>query len=442
MACLFSSIVRAMCVAACAWGISSLAPSRPLIAQEPAESPGAQTPGEQSGDSRSDMGSASEVETRIHKALETKTAIQFLDTPLVEVVQFLAEHHKIPIQIDRRALDDSGVPVDLPITADIRGARLGTALDLILNRHDLAHMYHNESLLITTRDSGCGGTEYPHVYAMADLLGDNPKSELDQWSKLLKTTQIPWSWDEQAGTGSVSAFRNTLVVMQSPEVHGRIADLLRAVREVKQANANEGTAKYLPMRARDHAAFVAWNTQLNRRVDIDFREIPLVDVQEYLQDLTGLPVQLDMRALEDNGISPDLPLTFQQHQISLRAALNFMLRRHALGWHCSGEVLLITTADVAAHELEDLIYPVADLAGQADGTHQCDELVELLQSTVRPDSWSIFGGPGAIVGTPDGKMLVVAQTRECHEQIGGLLKELRRKVVFEPKKPKPDGTLK
>jgi len=53
-------------------------------------------------------------------------------------------------------------------------------------------------------------------------------------------------------------------------------------------------------------------------------------------------------------------------------------------------------------------------------------LVELIQKTIRPTSWDINGGPGSIYYWYPGRALVIRQTDEAHEAIGGVLDQLQR----------------
>ena len=55
-----------------------------------------------------------------------------------------------------------------------------------------------------------------------------------------------------------------------------------------------------------------------------------------------------------------------------------------------------------------------------------DQLMELIQSTVRPDSWTDVGGEGSIASFETNLSLVVSQTQEVHEEIVELLEQLRR----------------
>ncbi len=55
-----------------------------------------------------------------------------------------------------------------------------------------------------------------------------------------------------------------------------------------------------------------------------------------------------------------------------------------------------------------------------------DSLIELITTTINPDSWDEVGGPGAISEFRNTLSLVVSQTQEVHDQITDLLAQLRR----------------
>ena len=55
-----------------------------------------------------------------------------------------------------------------------------------------------------------------------------------------------------------------------------------------------------------------------------------------------------------------------------------------------------------------------------------DTLIQLITSTIKPDTWDEVGGPGAIEPFPTNLSLVISQTQDVHEQIADLLEQLRR----------------
>ncbi|MGB9688696.1 hypothetical protein, partial [Thermogutta sp.] len=55
-----------------------------------------------------------------------------------------------------------------------------------------------------------------------------------------------------------------------------------------------------------------------------------------------------------------------------------------------------------------------------------ESLIDLIETTVAPDTWDTVGGPGSISPFPTNLSLVISQTQEVHEQISDLLEQLRR----------------
>jgi general secretion pathway protein D len=55
-----------------------------------------------------------------------------------------------------------------------------------------------------------------------------------------------------------------------------------------------------------------------------------------------------------------------------------------------------------------------------------DSLMELITTTVSPDTWDDVGGPGSIAPFATNLSLVISQTQEVHEEIADLLEQLRR----------------
>jgi hypothetical protein len=53
-------------------------------------------------------------------------------------------------------------------------------------------------------------------------------------------------------------------------------------------------------------------------------------------------------------------------------------------------------------------------------------LVELIEATIAPQSWDVNGGAGTIKYWPAWHVLVIRQTDDVHEQIGGAVHQMRR----------------
>ena len=108
-------------------------------------------------------------EKEIMKALDDDTTLDFVETPLTEVVQYLEDLHKIQIELDIAALDGAGTAPDTPITRNLSGITLRSALRLILSEHDLTYIIDNEVLMITTTEEAQNKL-VTKVYPVADLV--------------------------------------------------------------------------------------------------------------------------------------------------------------------------------------------------------------------------------------------------------------------------------
>ena len=48
------------------------------------------------------------AEKKIEAALKSPTHLEFVDTPLTNVVDYLKDYHQIEIQLDKKAMDGGG----------------------------------------------------------------------------------------------------------------------------------------------------------------------------------------------------------------------------------------------------------------------------------------------------------------------------------------------
>lgn len=184
--------------------------------------------------------SAKSTEAAIRKALDEKTVMEFVETPLQDAVEYLQKKHKINIQLDKKALDDAGLGTDTPITRSLKDISLRSALRLMLREFDLTWVIENEVLLLTTIDEA-GQNLVTQVYDVVDLVVTDEGIDYDSLIETITTVVAPTTWDEVGGPGSISPLHRTLVVSQTGEVHEEIAELLTEVRRVLKARGDKAT---------------------------------------------------------------------------------------------------------------------------------------------------------------------------------------------------------
>jgi hypothetical protein len=370
-------------------------------------------------------------ERRIHEALDQQTQIEFVDTPLKDVIEFLKDLHSIEIQLDLPALHDGGAEENTAVTMNLKGISLRSALRLMLDELQLSFVIHNDVLLITSPKKADSFLE-TRAYPVQDLvLPDRDGAvDLQPLTDLLTTTVAPKSWTCNIGRGSLAEFavgdRLLLVVSQTQEVHGQIEHVLDLLRKA-------GGLKTAPQHAAvDEAAEQRIRQALDAPTQLEFVDTPLKDVVEYLKDLHHFEIQLDGPALRETGLEESCPVTKNLKDISLRKALKLLLDELQLKYVVRNSVLSITTpAKAESYELmETRVYPVADLVlpDRRDGPLDLQHLKNVLTTTVAAESWTAGKGDGGIAGivVANRPLLVVWQTQDVHEQIQGALDLLRK----------------
>jgi len=110
-------------------------------------------------------------EERIFKALNENTQLEFVETPLKDVVAYLADFHNIPIVINSKKLDEAAVGIDTPVTKSLKGISLRSALRLMLAELELTYLIDDEVLQITTPDDANSPDRLTtKVYPVGDLV--------------------------------------------------------------------------------------------------------------------------------------------------------------------------------------------------------------------------------------------------------------------------------
>lgn len=217
-----------------------------------------------------------------------------------------------------------------------------------------------------------------------------------------------------------------------------------------------------------HAQTAAHAALLRKMPDLSFKDIALQDAIDFFRDATNANIAVDWRAIEEVGVSRDTPVTLKLRYVPTRVALRATLESAAPGlltFSVEENVITITTAARADAKMFVRIYPVQDLLveipdfegpslsltdntsnssgsntnrrnsgssnrGIFDDTdrnrdeektktraERAADLINLIQTTIRPDIWDINGGKAKIAFF-NGNLIVTAP-KSVHEAIGG-----------------------
>ena len=208
---------------------------------------------------------------------------------------------------------------------------------------------------------------------------------------------------------------------------------------------------------------------LDRRVrEINFDQIELKDVIQFLRDVSGVNIWVQFSGLGAAGLSRNSPVNVCLHDVTLRQALEVILEdvgaSAPLGWVIRGNTIVISTRDDLAtrtvtrvYDVSDLIVPVSVFVGPAivpeaeqrkpqidpelvAEHRECleelgvlepkatratlvNDLKDIIRSSIAPESWMDANRIG--IQEFDGR-LVILQTLENHREIKELLAGLRR----------------
>ena len=293
----------------------------------------------------------------------------------------------------------------------LSGVSLESILHLILDPLQLEAVIENEVLMITTQAAAEDKikTRLYDVRKLADL-----KFPLKELPDIITKTVSPATWEGQGGNAVVAVLPGSLFIAQSPRVHDEIRELLRKLERVASTQTRQATLR--------EQAEAKIGKALVSQTQVDFPELPLTECLAFLEDFHKIDIWIDEQALDDEGISPETPITLSVAGIQAKSALHLMLDPLLLEWIIEDEVLKITTKVAAEQKLNVLTYDVSDLLNK---NLTAEQLHETLTGTVDPDSWADVGSsPGQAVTIR--KVLVVRQTQQNHAGIARLLEQLRR----------------
>lgn len=389
------------------------------------------------------------AEERILAALDQITVVDFVEEPLSSVVEYFKKLHNLEIRVDTRALEQPCTGSDTPITKELRNVTLRSALNQILPDIDCAWIIKDEVLLITSPEEAALHVT-PRVYDVREIVtsddtnADGLRAFIPLMYAVIQTIE-PKSWRENNGIGTIApleyAGARVLTVTQTRDVHGKLAEVLKALVEIGDkhgSNIHPVQTEMLlqPAAPADTAKRCAQTPEEEILAALDeitvaaFIEEPLSGVVEFYRKFHNIEIQIDTRALEDVNIGADTPVAMLLENVTLRSVLNLMLGDLDLAWTIQNEVLLITTPEELSHQLTPRVYDVGRIVTvrnkSGDIWLDFDPLIQTIQRAVEPESWTEFDGPGSIVPLQYGEsgVLMVNQRRDIHERIAKLLGNL------------------
>ncbi|MFN3151052.1 hypothetical protein [Bremerella sp.] len=401
-------------------------------------------------------------EQRWQGKLQKATAeIDVIEARLGDALKWVSEQIEVPIRIDQRALDDVGLDVDTPVTLKTPQLAADSLLQILLREVMLTYRIDSTGVVVTTWEAA-ESRLIRRVYPIGDLVNEGPLSDPHYLIGVITSTVEVPLWEYLGGPASINHYQNSLIVDQTNQAHDKIQHLLAQLRQVKKQPSDAYATEALYVNPPgDQAKDI--EAKLNSvRVPIEFIETPLEDVIAFLADVSEISIHLDRNSLADIGIPVEQPITIQANELSVKQTLSILSEQYDLAWYSIRGMIVVTAPETAESELEIRVYPVRDLVwhgldirdaslrtklwqltrwapedllpavGRTDlkttdlpELPDFDNLIKSITSSIQPDSWQEYGGPGSIADYPMCDGIVVMQTREIHEAIAQLLQQVR-----------------
>lgn len=227
---------------------------------------------------------------------------------------------------------------------------------------------------------------------------------------------------------------------------------------------------------------------LKNPISLHFDNAPLAQVLKFISETQGINVVVDEAGLSEEGLTSSIPVSINLDGITMKSAMNLLLKPLNLDYTIEDEVLKITSKLRQQGDMVASVYQVADLvvpvsihpptskfqpgtgfgsgfqnipSFRANGLAQVpanpigglnpasglggnplasgqgangpgatnfdfSALSDLITATIEPGSWDELGGDGAITNHESTLSLVIRQTQAVHQEIEDLLEQLRR----------------
>lgn len=166
---------------------------------------------------------------------------------------------------------------------------------------------------------------------------------------------------------------------------------------------------------------------LDEPTEVQYLDTILTDIAMDIELRHSIPVVVDGAALTAAGKDKTLKLSGSRRDVSLRNALRTVLGAEDLACIVRNDALVFTTKEGAKNWAPIRIYQIHDLLADEQQAG-LERLVDLICSTIEPESWRTAGGTAGEVRPfvgPGLVVLVITQTEDVHEKIAGLLTTLR-----------------
>ncbi|WP_425617514.1 hypothetical protein NA78x_001194 [Anatilimnocola sp. NA78] len=286
----------------------------PAIAQQPAETPAQRT----------------------ERELDVRTSLEFVDTPLQDVLDYVQEAHGVKINLATETMNgESRVDPEVPVTLNVRAISLRSGLHLLLDQHGLEVTVKPDGTLLlvpSTKELKAKRVESEvqkavHAKLQLKLVKENGRLKFvqtplkDVLTYLAEDFSLTIALDQRA-LEKAGISRDERVTCTTPD-NQPLSRLLQFVLLPFDLHAiiQDESLLVVPRDIDAEAKpSVAVATALATKFDIDLAQ-PLPDIAKHLSEKTGVPFVLHCPALTKAAIDMERALVIKEKGVTPAEAI-------------------------------------------------------------------------------------------------------------------------
>jgi len=287
-------------------------------------------------------------EEAIWEALDREIELKYDPIPLKDAVYLLSDMLGIPIVINLKMLEESGIRIEEPVRLRFPTRPARQQLNSMLAELELTWLVDNEVLQVTTPDDALSPDRLTIRLYDLRLLKD-PDLGVAAANRLLEAIQQiiePQSWAEAGGPGDLYEFEDILVVLQSRQAHERLEQFLLALQRHCTLLASDGSQPtWVDLQGTARDAQIA--ESLLKPIDFAVRGVSIEDALQQLSAEQNLPLVIRYADFEAAGTRIDTEIEFQAEQMTLGGVLDRLLEPFEGTYYIQDGALVATSVDGA-----------------------------------------------------------------------------------------------
>jgi len=351
----------------------------------------------------------------IPKTLSATVTVDFSDTSLHQIAEWIQKNRKITVLFDDAALAKDGIPQSELVTDHLQEQPVYFLLNR-LRSLGLAWYIEDEILHITTtRVVAARMSTRP--YNIGDLLDAGyQRDDLDQ--TITAGTPGPWETIDGEG-GTMKWLGDVLFVRQTDDMHRQVEGLMIALRKHGRQTFTFDPPQHGILRKK-----------LEQKVSVRIDSTPLAKAVQELSRQTGADIRLDVPALRAVGVRDREPVSLTLPDRTLKTVLNVLLADLKLTWILRDGVLWITSTKQAADFQKTAVYDVRDLCRNGD---EANALTEAIQ-TQTTGPWADVDGDGGAIAFPRTGTMMVRHAERGLREVADLLATYRKALTVSKRR--------